>query len=240
MRVRVGVVQRNKLLRFDFGVDDQPVGLVDHLLLTDRAQRRFGRVAVGQRGVLHRGQGVRGVHERHRPSIPRQPADLARQPVMRMHDVVVPGLVRGLGAQHARGERAQLGGQVVLVQALERPGHDVADQHAGRDLHDGLIGRRRRAGEDLHLDAAAGHLQRALQHVDVHPAGVAGTGLGQRRRVHRQHGYSSRNRKPRIDRADPWLGAHRHVYTVAQARGCYAVTSGRRLSARRIAPIGSA
>ena len=39
--VRVGVVQRNQLLRFMFGVDDQPVRLVDHLLFTDGAQRRF-------------------------------------------------------------------------------------------------------------------------------------------------------------------------------------------------------
>ena len=181
---RIGVMQRNKLSRFGFGVDDQPVGLVDHLLFTDRAQRRLGCVAVGQRGVLHRGEGVRGVHQRHRPSIPGQPAHLARQPVVRMHDVVVPGLVRGLGAQHARGERTQLRGQVVLVQPFERAGHHVADQHAGRHPHDGLIGRRCRAGEDLHLDAAAGHLQCALQHVDVHPAGVAGAGLSQWRGVH--------------------------------------------------------
>ncbi len=177
---RVGVVQRNQLLRFMFGVDDQPVRLVDDLLFTDGAQRRFRRVAVGKRGVLHRGQRVRGVHKRHRPAVPGQPADLPRQPVVRMHDVVVAGLMRGFGAKHTRRERTQLGGQVVLVEPLERPCHDVAHQHAGRDLDDGLIGRRRRAGEDLHLDAAAGHLQRALQHVDVHAAGVAGARLGQR------------------------------------------------------------
>ena len=39
---RVGVVQRNQLLRFMFGVHDQSVGLVDHLLLADGAQRRLG------------------------------------------------------------------------------------------------------------------------------------------------------------------------------------------------------
>ncbi len=36
------MMQRNKLVRFGFGVDDQTVGLVDHLLLADRAQRRLG------------------------------------------------------------------------------------------------------------------------------------------------------------------------------------------------------
>lgn len=124
-------MQRNQLLRFGFGVDDQPVGLVDHLLFTDRAQRRLGSVAVGQRRVLHRGQGVRGVHERDRPSVACQPTHLTRQPVMRMHDVVVAGLVGGLGAQYACGEGAQLGGQVVFVQAFERAGDDVANEHPG-------------------------------------------------------------------------------------------------------------
>ena len=189
MRAGIGVVKRNQLLRFVFGVDDQPVGFVDDLLLTDRAQRRLGCVTVGQRRVLDRGEGVRGVHQRHRPPIARQPADLTGQPVVRVHDVVVARLVGGLGAQHARGERAQLGGQVVLVQPLERARDHVAHQHARRHPHRRLIGRRGGPGEDLHLDAAAGHLQRALQHVDVHPAGIAGAGLGQRRGVHRQNGH---------------------------------------------------
>ena len=40
--VGIGVVQRNQLRRFVFGVDDQPVGLVDHLLLADRAHGGSG------------------------------------------------------------------------------------------------------------------------------------------------------------------------------------------------------
>ena len=130
MRCGIGVMQRNQLLRFVFGVDDQPVGLVDHLLLTDRAQRRLGLVADGQGGVLHRGQRVGGVHQRDGPPVPRQPADLPREPVVGVHDVVVAGFVGGLRAQHACGEGTQLRGQVVLVEPLERPGHHVADQHA--------------------------------------------------------------------------------------------------------------
>ena len=176
----IGMVQRNQLPRFIIGVDDQPVRLVDDLLLADRAQRRLGRVTVGQRGVLHRGQRVRGVHQRHRPAVPGQPADLAGQPVVRVHDVVVARFVGRFGAQHAGRERAQLGGQVVFVQALERPRHHVAHQHTGRHAHDRRIGGRRRPGEDLHLDAPARQVQRALQHVDVHAAGVADARLGQR------------------------------------------------------------
>ena len=38
---RIGVVQRDQLVHFGFGVDDQPVGFVDHLLFTDRPQRRL-------------------------------------------------------------------------------------------------------------------------------------------------------------------------------------------------------
>ena len=107
---RVGVVKRNQLSRFVFGVDDQSIRLVDHLLLADRAQWRLGRIAVGKCGVLHRGKRVRGVHQRHRPPIAGQPADLAGQPVVRMHDVVIAGLVGGFRAQHACRERTQLRG----------------------------------------------------------------------------------------------------------------------------------
>ena len=189
---RIGVVKRNQLLRFVFGVDDQSVRLVDDLLLTDRAQRRFGCVAFGKRRVLDRREGMRGVHQRHRPPITREPADLTRQPVVRVHDVVVARLVCRFGPQHAGGECAQLCGQVVLVQPFEGARDDVAHQHAGRHPHRRLIGRRCGPGEDLHLDAAARHLQRALQHVDVHAAGVTRAGLGQWRGVHRQNGDSSR------------------------------------------------
>ncbi len=186
----VGVVQRNQLPRFVFGVHDEAIGLVDDLLLTHRPQRRLRRVARGKGGVLHGGEGVRGVHQRHRPPVPGQPADLSGQPVMGMHDVVVARLVGGLGTQHPRGERAQLGGQVVLVETLEGACDDVADKHSWRHPHDRWVRGRRRAGEDLHLDAAPRQLQRGLQHVDVHPARVAGTRLGQRRGMDRQDGYA--------------------------------------------------
>ena len=108
---------------------------------------------------------------------------------MRVHDVVPAGLVAGLGAQHPRGEGAQLAGQVVLAQPLERPRDDVAHQHARRQLRDRRVLRRRRPREDLDLDAAAGHPQRGLHDVDVHPARVARARLLQRRGVHRQQAH---------------------------------------------------
>ncbi len=105
----VGAVEVDQLARLVGGVGDQPVGGLDDLLLADDAAQRLGGVAVGEREVLHLGQGVGGVHERDAPALGGQPADLAGQPVVRVHDVVEAGLVRGLGAQHAGGQRAQLG-----------------------------------------------------------------------------------------------------------------------------------
>jgi hypothetical protein len=80
--------------------------------------------------------------------------DLAGQPVVRVHQVVAAGLEGGLGPQHPEGERADLAGQVVLVELLERPGHHVADQHARHQLDQRRRVRADRAGEDLDLDAA--------------------------------------------------------------------------------------
>lgn len=96
-----------------------------------------------------------------------------------MHEIVVTGQMPGLLAQHLGGERAQLGRQVVLVQAFERPGHHTAYQHPGRCLlHRGHI-RGGGPGEDLDLDPPLGQLERGLEDVDVHPARITGTGLCQ-------------------------------------------------------------
>jgi hypothetical protein len=100
IRLGIGAMNRNQLSCFILGVDDEPVCLVDDLLLANGAQRRLGPVTIGQRRVLHRGQGVRGMHQRHRPAVPSQPADLTRQPVVRVHDVVVTRFVGRFGAQH--------------------------------------------------------------------------------------------------------------------------------------------
>ena len=207
---RISVVQRNQLVGFGFGVHDQPIGFVGHLLLADCAQRRFRGVPVGEGSVLDRGQGVRGVHQRNRPAVAGQPADLTGQPVVRVHDVVVPRLVVGLGAQHPGGERAQLGGQVVLVQALVGSRGDVAYQYAGDDRHRRRVGRGGRPGEDLHLDTAAGQVQSRLQDVDVKPAGIAGSGLRQRRGVHGQHRHAA-GQRTEVGQIPSW--PHAYMFT---------------------------
>ena len=90
---RVGAVELDELADLGVGVADQPVGLGDDLVLADHPDHRLGRVARGQRGVLDPGQGVRAVHQRHAPAVAGQPAGLPGQPVVRVHDVVVAGLV---------------------------------------------------------------------------------------------------------------------------------------------------
>ena len=106
---------------------------------------------------------------------------------MRVHDVVVTRLVGRFGPQHPGRESAQLGGQIVFVQTLERPRHHIAHQHTGGDPLDGRIGGRGGPGEDLYLDAPLGQVQRTLQHIDVHTPGIAGARLGKWRGVHCQH-----------------------------------------------------
>jgi hypothetical protein len=64
--------------------------------------------------------------------------------------------VRGLGTQDPGGQRAQLRRQVLLRQALERPGRHVAHRHAGGHLDDRGQVAARRAGEHLDLDPELG------------------------------------------------------------------------------------
>ena len=131
---RVGVVQVDQLLGLEVGVGDQHVGGLDDLLLADDPGGRLGGVAVGERVVLDLGHRVHRVHERHAPAVARERADLAGEPVVGVHDVVVADRLRGLGAQHLAGEDAELAGQLALGQPLERAGVDVAhlDAVAGR------------------------------------------------------------------------------------------------------------
>ena len=167
------------------GVRHQPVGLGDHLLLADQPAARLRLVVLRHGGVLDLGQGVRGMHHRHPPAILGQVADLPGEPVVRVHDVVVPGIAARLGPHHPGGERAQLAGKFFLVQPLEGARDDVPDQHTRHHLgHRRLIGGGG-PGEDLHLDPAGGQPAGGLVDVDVHPAGVTGARLGQRRGVQR-------------------------------------------------------
>ncbi len=174
-------------MRLLLGVGNEPVGGLDDLRLADLTTGRLRRVAVGEVGVLHTGHGVHGVDERHLPAVVGEPPDLAGEPVVRVDEVVVA--LGGVGgrAHDAGGKGAQLARQVLLAEPLVRPRRDVAHEHPGRQLDHRVEVGRRRAGEDLHLDAAPGELAGHLDDIDVQATGISRAGLLERRGVHAEH-----------------------------------------------------
>ena len=131
---------------------------------------------------------------------------------MGVHDVVVADRLRGLGAEHLAREDAELAGQLALAEALERAGVDVPhlDAVAGGDdrVERGAGG----AGEDVDLDALGGHLPGQLDHVDVHPAGVAGARLVERGGVQADHRHALHRLHRHLGILVDWSdsGEHRH------------------------------
>ena len=184
---RLGVVQVDQLLGLEVGVGDEHVGGLDHLLLSDDARGRLGGVALGERLVLDLRHRVHRVHERYAPAVPGECADLAGEPVVGVHDVVVPERVLRFRAQHLAREHAQLAGQLVLRESLERAGVHVGHLDAVGHRHDRVEQAARRPGEDVDLDATGGQPPGDLHDVDVHAPGVARAGLVQRRRVETDH-----------------------------------------------------
>ncbi len=153
---RVGAVQVDQLGRLRVGVGDQPVGGSDDLGLTDDPGARLRGVAVGEQRVLDLRHGVHRVDQRYPPAILREVPDLAGEPVVRVHEVVVAGLALGLDAQHSGCEGAEQRGQVLLGHRLERAGRDVPHQDTGSELDGGGQLAGRGPGEDLDLDAELG------------------------------------------------------------------------------------
>ena len=87
------------------------------------AGHRLGGVALGERGVLDLRHRVHRVHQRDAPAVARQRPDLAAEPVVAVHEVVVAGRVVGLGAQHlARERRTAAPGSSRLVSPSNGPG----------------------------------------------------------------------------------------------------------------------
>ena len=99
---------------------------------------------------------------------------------MAVYQVVVAGLALRLRPEHPTRHRAELAGQILLGQTLERTRDDVAHQDAGRQLdHRGQVPARG-AGEDLDLGAERGQSPGQLDDVDVHASGVARARLVER------------------------------------------------------------
>jgi len=131
---RVGAVELNELAGLLRRVGDQPVGCGDNVEFAGDPLLRLGGLANRESSVLDLAQGVHGLHERHPPALLGRCADLAGQPVVRVHQVVLAGLGGRLGAQHLVGELADLGGKIGLVHLLEGARYDTADEHPGDKL----------------------------------------------------------------------------------------------------------
>jgi hypothetical protein len=185
--IRVGVIELDELTTFFGRVGDQLVRKADDLFLAIDPADRLGRVAFGELGVLDLGHGVHRVDQRHTPPLTGDGADLARQPVVRVHQVEVPRFALNLCAQDIAYEGAQLRGKVVLLQALERSSGDMVHADPRLGVGDRFLVAGGRAGEYLHLDAPRGELSRKLEHVHVHTARVAVSRLIERGCVCRQH-----------------------------------------------------
>ena len=190
----LGVVHLDELAALLHRVGDEAVSEADDLLLAVDASDRLGVVALGEHRVLDLGHRVHRVDQRYVPPLAGDRAHLARQPVVRVDEVEVTRLALDLRAQDVAHERAQLRWQVVLLQALERAGRDVVHEDAGRCLD--VLGLVAGCGtrEDLDLDAPRGELSGQLEHVHVHAAGIAVSGLLEGRGVRREHRDSLEHR----------------------------------------------
>src|SRR4029450_9917466 len=103
-----------------------------------------------------------------------KPADVARQPIVRVNKVVVTEFVMSFGTEDTRGEGTQLARKILLGEPSVRSGGDVADDPPGRHLHGGWKISTGRSGEDLDFGACGSHPLGELDDIDVHATGVTG------------------------------------------------------------------
>ncbi len=178
-----GVVQRCELRALVVRRREHQVGARDHFVLDPRAV--LGVVVDAGFG-LHPGERVERRDEREVELVLQPVRDRAREPVVAVQHV------DRLALEHAGHGRVDEGldqlGERVLRYGCARAGLDVQHAKAGLDLHDRGLGAVLGAGVDVALDAGPGQRARERPHVHVHAAAVAGTGLCERRRVHREHG----------------------------------------------------
>jgi hypothetical protein len=126
---------------------------------------------------------VHGLDERDAPPLLGDSADLAGQPVVAVHEIVPAGRVRSLGPQQLEGELTELAGKIRFVEIFERPGGQMTDEDAGRELGDLRLVAGYRPGEYVNLDTPLGEALGDLNDVDIKTACVAGPWLLERRCV---------------------------------------------------------
>ena len=168
-------------------VGGQCVGVRDDGGLAELPAIRLAGLVLAQRGVLHPGHGVHGVHPR--PFVPtfELPGDQAGKPVVRVEQCVV--VDDGI---QLRGELGHEIGKHLLGDHRARSGWQGDDPGVLVDLRYVWGAHIFGPGEDVHLQTPFSQPARHLGDVDVEPPGVADPRSGERRGVHADHGHAQR------------------------------------------------
>ncbi len=96
---------------------------------------------------------------------------------MPVYQVIAARCRRGLRAQHAQREVAELAGQGGLVQVLKRPGGQVPHENSRRELGHRRHVPGRRARENIYLHAAGCQALGNLHDINVQAARISGSRL---------------------------------------------------------------
>jgi hypothetical protein len=188
--VEVGAVVGDEFGGFGGGVGDEPRGAVDDAVFAVFAAAGFGLFAGVQEEVLDFGHGVHGVHERDVPQAGELEAGDAGDPVVGVDEVVAAVGLPAADAFDFGDHAVQQFGEFFFGEFAGRSGQHIVDADAGVGVFDGGLAGGGGAGEDFHFDAGFGQGGGEAPDVDVHAAGVPGTGLFHRGGVQRQESHT--------------------------------------------------
>jgi hypothetical protein len=204
--VVVSPVQAGELLPLVVGARYEDVCGVDDPRLAVDPDVRLGAVPGRQEPVLDLAERVVGVDQGHPPPGRQRRPGEARLPVVRVHHVVAKPLRQRRRAD-PRHEVAEVSREGLLRKSLAGAGLDGDHPNARperRHRPPGAVG----PGVDVGLDPPAGEGRCEVADVDGHPAGFAGAGGPERRRVVRKDGYTADH----VTR--PYSGAERMTRTL--------------------------
>ena len=182
----IGAVVADEMRALHHGGGDDAIGGADDARFLGDAHVGLAVGAVVAGVVLQPPQRVEHLHERHGPPPAQRQAHGARQPVVRVDQVVV-----GAGSDpeglHTVHELVEVLEHALARHGRLRAGRQVHDAHALGQRHDPRDRRVLRAREDVGLHAHARQLAGQLAHVHVHAARLLAAQRGQRTGVHAEH-----------------------------------------------------
>ena len=181
----IGVVEAHELFGLNLTTGEDGVGAGEDRRLLEGPILGFTFVEFG----LHALERVEGHDERDTQFVLEPVTGQTTQPVIRVDGVGGP--VTAKERRDRVGELRDVIRQALTIKRGGRPGRDVVDAktglHVHRVAHRGVVA----TGIDVHVVPEAGQGAREFADVDVHAPAVARSGLGQRRRVIREHRESS-------------------------------------------------